>query len=102
MSTKIKKLYSTSDIQDARTDSKKVKNHFDRKGGRRCTVQVRVSKEWHNELKALAKKEKLVISFLLDEMCRHFFKNYADYLPPANTIKQRWRKEVRIRQNANY
>lgn len=103
MSTKIKKLYSRADIQDARKDSEKVKDHFDRRGERRMTVQVRVGKKWHTELRNLAKTEKLVMSFLLDEMCRHFFKNYADYIPSPNTIKRRSRKEqAKIRQDANY
>lgn len=103
MSTKIKKLYSRADIQDAKRDSKKVTDHFKRKSERRQTVQVRVSKTWHTELRNLAKSEKLVMSFLLDEMCRYFFKNYADYLPSPNTIKRRSRKEqAKNRQSANY
>lgn len=103
MSTKIKKLYSSSDIQDAKKDSEKVVAHFTRKSERRQTVQVRVSKVWHAELKKLAQSEKLVISFLLDEMCRYFFKNYADYIPSANKIRQKSRKEqAKNRQNANY
>ena len=103
MSTKIKKLYSSADIQDARKDSEKVATHFTRRSARRQTVQVRVSKKWHTELRNLAKSEKLVMSFLLDELCRHFFKNYADYIPSVKKIKQNSRKEqVKIRQNANY
>jgi hypothetical protein len=76
MSTQYKKLYSRADIQDAEKDSNRVKEHFARKSAKRHTVQVRVGKEWHSRLKELAKSEKLVMSFLLDEVCKHFFKNY--------------------------
>jgi hypothetical protein len=76
MSTKYKKLYSRADIQDAEKDGERVRKHFARKSERRHTVQVRVGKEWHIKLKELAKSERLVMSFLLDEVCKHFFKNY--------------------------
>jgi hypothetical protein len=76
MSTKYKKLYSRADIQDAEKDGERVRKHFARKTEKRYTVQVRVGKEWHTKLKELAKTEKLVMSFLLDEVCKHFFKNY--------------------------
>ncbi len=76
MSTKYKKLYSRADIQDAEKDSEKVRAYFARKGQRRKTIQVRISVGWHTKLKELAKSEKMVMSFLLDEVCKHFFKNY--------------------------
>lgn len=75
MSTK-KKLYTFADIEQARADSIKVKNHYARRSERRKTVQVRVSKKWHTKLKEFSKSEKTVMSFLLDEICKFFFANY--------------------------
>lgn len=76
MSTKKKKLYTSADIEQAKADNKAVKKYFARKCERRKTVQVRVSDKWHKKLKELAKSEKAIMSFLLDEICKHFFSNY--------------------------
>lgn len=76
MSTKKKKLYTSADIEQAKADNKLVKKYFARKSERRKTVQVRVSDKWHKKLKELAKSEKAIMSFLLDEICKHFFSNY--------------------------
>ncbi len=76
MSTSKRKLYTSADIELAKVDNKAVKKYFARKGERRKTIQVRVSDKWHKKLKELAKSEKAIMSFLLDEICKHFFKNY--------------------------
>jgi hypothetical protein len=76
MSTKHKKLYTSADIELAKADNEAVKKYFARKGERRKTIQVRVSSKWHKKLKELSKAEKTIMSFLLDEICKHFFSNY--------------------------
>jgi len=76
MSTKHKKLYSVRDIEQAKADSEAVTKYFARKSEKRKTVQVRVSARWHTKLKEVAQTEKMVISFLLGEICKHFFSNY--------------------------
>jgi len=76
MSTKKKKLYTSADIEKAKADNKVVQKYFARKCEKRKTVQVRVSDKWHKKLKELAKSEKAIMSFLLDEICKHFFSNY--------------------------
>lgn len=75
MSTK-KKLYTSADIEQARADNNAVKRYFARKAERRKTVQVRLSTKWHKKLKEFSKSEKTVMSFLLDEICKHFFTHY--------------------------
>lgn len=79
MSTKIKKLYSKADVADAKVENERVRNYFSRKSERRKTVQIRISEEWHFQLKELAKEEGLILSFLIDRICHHFFKNCIDY-----------------------
>lgn len=76
MSTKQKKLYSARDIEQARADNSAVRKYFARKSEKRKTMQVRVSAKWHTKLKEVAQAEKMVISFLLDEICKYFFSNY--------------------------
>ncbi len=76
MSTKKKKLYTSADIELAKADGEAVKKYFARRAEKRETVQVRVSRKWHKRLKDFAKSEKMLISFLLDEICKHFFSNY--------------------------
>lgn len=76
MSTKIKKLYSSTDFKEAKISSDRVMKCYSRKGERRKTVQVRISKKWHARLKEVATSEKMVLSFLLDDICKHFFQNY--------------------------
>lgn len=76
MSTKKRKLYTSADIEQAKADNEAVKRYFARKGERRKTVQVRVGKKWHTKLKEFSKSEKTIMSFLLDEICKHFFSNY--------------------------
>lgn len=77
MSTRTRKLYSRADLREAERNNEQVRNHFAHKGKRRRTVQVRVSTETHAKLKELAKSEGLILSFVLDLMCKHFFKNYV-------------------------
>jgi len=77
MSTKHKKLYTARDIEQAKVDNESVRKYFARRGEKRKTVQVRVSKKWHSKLKEVASSEKMIISFLLDEICKHFFSNYS-------------------------
>ena len=76
MSTKQKKLYTSADIEQARAESEAVKKYFARKCVRRKTVQVRIGEKWHKKLKEFSRSEKTVMSFLLDEICKHFFSNY--------------------------
>ena len=78
MSTKSKKLYFRSDLKEAERKNEKVRKYFSRKYKSRKTVQIRVSEENHKKLKVLANKEALVLSFLLDIICEHFFKFYKD------------------------
>lgn len=75
MSTNIKKLYFKSDIIVAQEAQKKKNKYFTRKTLRRKTVQVRISDQWHLKLKELAKDEKVMISFMLDHICEHYFKH---------------------------
>ena len=76
MSTKIKKLYSKADVEDAKVTNETVRKYYSRKGEKRQTVQIRISKNWHRKLKELAKEEKMVLSFLIDKICEHFFRHY--------------------------
>lgn len=79
MSTKLKrlsKLYTSKDIEIAKKSNEAVKKYFARRAERRKTIQVRISERWHTRLKELSRSEKTVMSFLLDEICKHFFKNY--------------------------
>lgn len=76
MSTNKKKLYTSADIELAKADNEAVKKYFARRGERRKTMQVRVSEKWHRRLKDFSKSEKTIMSFLLDEICKHFFSNY--------------------------
>ncbi len=76
MSTKHKKLYTSADIELAKAENNAVKRYFARKSERRKTVQVRIGEKWHKKLKEFSSSEKTVMSFLLDEICKHFFTNY--------------------------
>lgn len=76
MSTIKKRLYTSADIELAKAENKAVKKYFARKCQKRKTMQVRVGEKWHKKLKELAKSEKAIMSFLLDEICKHFFSNY--------------------------
>lgn len=78
MSTKRKKLYSLEDIEGAKADDRDVKKYFAHKCQRRITRQVRVSEKWHKRLKEVAHSEDMIISFLLDKICKHFFSNYRE------------------------
>ena len=78
MSTKSKKLYSRLDIKEAQKEDERVSRYFSRKYKKRKTVQIRISDEYHQQLKKLANDERLVMSFLLDVICKHFFKYYKD------------------------
>lgn len=76
MSTNKKSFYTSADIELAKADNYAVKKYFARKSERRKTVQVRVGEKWHKKLKELSNSEKTVMSFLLDEICKHFFSHY--------------------------
>lgn len=76
MSTKHKKFYTSADIEQAKSENDAVKRYFARKSERRKTMQVRISEKWHKKLKEFSRSEKTVMSFLLDEICKHFFTNY--------------------------
>lgn len=71
-----KKLYSRSDIEEAKVGNAAVSRYYARRGKRRKTVQVRIGVEWHKRLKDLSKEEGTKVSFLLDTICKHFFRNY--------------------------
>ena len=79
MSTKIKRkqrLYSAIDIKQAQSDVIKVERYFTRKTQKRKTVQIRIGEKWHKKLKEVARSDNILLSFLLDEICRQFFKHY--------------------------
>ncbi len=76
MSTKLKKLYSAKDIKLAQETNKRVEKYFTRRTSRRKTVQVRISEKWHQKIKDAAGAEKIMLSFFLDRICEHFFRNY--------------------------
>lgn len=76
MSTKRKKLYSKADIAEAKMSDEKVRKYFSHKSERRKTVQIRISKKWHQKLKEIALEEEMILSFLIDKICEHFFKHY--------------------------
>lgn len=76
MSTKRKKLYSAEDILLAQKESKKTEKYFTRKTSKRKTIQVRIGEKWHQRIKTIAGSEKIMISFFLDRICEHFFRNY--------------------------
>lgn len=76
MSTIKKRFYTSADIELAKADNNAVKKYFARKCKRRKTIQVRVGEKWHKKLKELSSSEKTVMSFLLDEICKHFFSHY--------------------------
>ena len=76
MSTKIKKLYSKADVEDAKVTNEVVRKYYSRQGEKRKTVQIRISKKWHLKLKQIAREEEMILSFLIDKICEHFFKHY--------------------------
>ena len=75
MSTKRKKLYFNRDIKTAQEELKENNKYFTRRTKRRKTVQVRIGDKWHQKLKEVAKSEKVMLSFLLDHICDHYFKH---------------------------
>lgn len=78
MSTRSKKRYSKADIVEAKKNNKEVSKYFARKSERRKTIQIRIDKKWHTKIKVIARSEKMLMSFMLDSICKHFFKNYQD------------------------
>lgn len=76
MSTNRIKLYNKEDIRSAQKEMKRVERYFTRKTSKRETVQVRVSKKWHQKIKTIAESEEIMLSFFLDRICEHFFKHY--------------------------
>jgi predicted DNA-binding ribbon-helix-helix protein len=75
MSTKRKKLYFNRDIKTAQEELKENNKYFTRQTKRRKTIQVRIGDKWHQKLKEVAKSEKVMLSFLLDHICDHYFKH---------------------------
>lgn len=78
MSTRSKKRYSKADFAEAQKSNDEVRKYFARKSKRRKTVQIRIDKEWHTKIKEVARSEKMLMSFMLDLICKRFFKNYQD------------------------
>lgn len=76
MSTKSKKLYSKADLREAERMHEEVRKTFSRMTQKRKTVQVRIDEKWHRRLKELAVSEGMLISFMLDKICKKFFDNY--------------------------
>jgi predicted DNA-binding ribbon-helix-helix protein len=75
MSTKRKKLYFNRDIKTAQEELKENNKYFTRQTKRRKTIQVRIGDKWHQKLKEVARSEKVMLSFLLDHICDHYFKH---------------------------
>lgn len=71
-----KKMYSRLDLKEANKNNKKIKKYYARKCKKRETKQIRISKAWHNKIKSLAQSEKMIMSFMLDKICKNFFNNY--------------------------
>lgn len=76
MSTRSKKRYSKVDFENAKIKNMQVINYFARKNRRRKTVQIRIDEKWHTKIKEISQSEKMLMSFMLDSICKHFFKNY--------------------------
>ena len=76
MSTKRKKIYCAEDIKFAQEETKRSEGYFTRRTSRRRTVQVRIGEKWHQKIKEVAGSEKIMLSFFLDRICQHFFRNY--------------------------
>lgn len=76
MSTKSKKPYSKVDIEEAKKNNRHIKNYYARKNLRRRTVQIRIDKKWHTRIREIARSENMLMSFMIDSICKHFFKNY--------------------------
>ena len=75
MSTNRKKLYIPSDIKLAKEKKKKKGKYFTQKTIKRKTIQIRVGEELYKKIKEVAKKEDMMLSFMLDEICKFYFKN---------------------------
>ena len=73
MSTNKNKLYTFKDIERAKASDSEVKRYFTRKSERRKTRQIRIGEKWHKKIKETAITEKIVMSFLLDKICKQFF-----------------------------
>lgn len=71
MSTK--PLYSAVDVEDAKKSSASVRKLYSRRAKRRKTVQIRIGKKWHGQLKEICAKEQVVMSLFLDKVCKDFF-----------------------------
>lgn len=76
MSTKRKKLYSKGDIKTACIEQSRVEKYFTRKTEGRKTVQIRISKKWHKVIQEIAESQRIMMSLLLDTICKRFFENY--------------------------
>lgn len=75
MSTNRKKLYFNSDIKISERELKRALKLFTRKTEGRKTIQVRVSEKWYRKLKEVAESEDVMLSFMLDHICKHYFEN---------------------------
>jgi len=79
MSTRLKKRHSKADFAEAERSNQQVIRYYARKEAkRRKTIQIRIDKKWHTKIKEIAKEEDMLMSFMLDSICKHFFKNYQD------------------------
>lgn len=76
MSTKSKKLYSKLDIIEASKNHYEVQKCYARKSKRRRTLQIRIGIKWHERIKEIAKSDNMLMSFILDSICKKFFENY--------------------------
>ena len=75
MSTNRNKLYFNSDIKISERELKKALKLFTRKTQGRKTIQIRVSEKWYRKLKEVAESEDVMLSFMLDHICEHYFKH---------------------------
>ncbi len=75
MSTNRNKLYFNSDIKISERELKKALKLFTRKTVGRKTIQIRVSEKWYRKLKEVAESEDVMLSFMLDHICEHYFKH---------------------------
>ena len=76
MSTNKKKLYHPNDIKLAQKESIERGKYFTKRSSKRKTVQIRISEKWYKKIKETAKPNKIILSFFLDKICAHFFKEY--------------------------
>ena len=74
MSTNRKKLYIPSDKKIAQEESKQKRKYFTCKTSKRRTHQIRIGEEFYKKVKEVAKNEDMMLSFMLDKICKFYFK----------------------------